>query len=602
MFDAKFVFALKDYFQSVHFQRRVSVEEQRAQKCIWEYFRAPRSYEVVQGLIDMFRKRLQDGDVQDFDTRWDQAPQTASEIFSETILEGVCKSKLQDSVQLHSVLAVYEQENVRNNEPPNYSKMETSVRLKNGDISETSEWSGDEDTQLQSSEWQIWKWDSGKTKRKVSVALSVESNRTVFEWRFMQFQSWWSIWKQFDQNQKGQSSSLAPKALTQTDGKKPSMGSGFRGEIFFLKEDRISCLNFLNGKCTNPSRNYWHPPVCLNYNTSLNQVANMATNVQSDIEVDGRPIKSWRKALEKDQLPSLKESILFGCVSQDYYPRKSLRKFGKFGSNHTVTYTKSIWHPVQKFGNERVFFFKSANLVSAIRVRFDHRKNTRQKPCNKKDAPTECGSWLAKNTDNTEFYRRMGNAGALFKKARKKNENLQSTPENQYTRWAKKIWAQMSCGDPGTSHNGGNGHWWSANKQGSTGPCSQSWSLRESWIIRRHAFSSITWRALQGARINMGQSITSAQTREDDSVKRIFAPCYLRIVVKFWCQFVFHITTAHDGEPGNWRDTPEPPFKMKKRDNNWVSGNRLRDLPELLEEFTENFNEVSAYKSGVSVS
>ena len=78
------------------------------------------------------------------------------------------------------------------------------------------------------------------------------------------------------------------KALTQTDGKKPSMGSGFRGEIFFLKEDRISCLNFLNGKCTNPSRNYWHPPVCLNYNTSLNQVANMATNVQSDIEVDGR--------------------------------------------------------------------------------------------------------------------------------------------------------------------------------------------------------------------------------------------------------------------------------------------------------------------------
>ena len=42
-------------------------------------------------------------------------------------------------LQLHSVLAVYEQENVRNNEPPNYSKMETSVRLKNGDISETSE-------------------------------------------------------------------------------------------------------------------------------------------------------------------------------------------------------------------------------------------------------------------------------------------------------------------------------------------------------------------------------------------------------------------------------------------------------------------------------
>ena len=50
------------------------------------------------------------------------------EIPTETVLEGLCKSKLQDSVQLQTVLAVYEQENVRNNEPPNNSRLKTILR------------------------------------------------------------------------------------------------------------------------------------------------------------------------------------------------------------------------------------------------------------------------------------------------------------------------------------------------------------------------------------------------------------------------------------------------------------------------------------------
>ena len=46
-------------------------------------------------------------------------------------------------------------------------------------------------------------------------------------------------------DKKGQSSSLAPKALTQTDGKKPSKGSDLRGENISLKGGRISCRIFL---------------------------------------------------------------------------------------------------------------------------------------------------------------------------------------------------------------------------------------------------------------------------------------------------------------------------------------------------------------------
>ena len=122
----------------MHFRKRVSIEEQRAQKddrffrgrqvafMIYEHFRATGACESVQICSE---ERLQNDDVQDFDTRWDQALTTASEIPAENVLEGLYKSKLQGSVQLQTVLAIYEQETVRNNGLPNCCSLKTSVRL-----------------------------------------------------------------------------------------------------------------------------------------------------------------------------------------------------------------------------------------------------------------------------------------------------------------------------------------------------------------------------------------------------------------------------------------------------------------------------------------
>ena len=115
MLDAMIAFALKKLLTHVHFRKRVSVEEQRAQKkfrpiltreadcMIYDHFRATGAYEAVQGLSDLFNIRLQNDDVQDFDTRWDQALSAASEKPTEMVLEGSYKSQLQDSVQLQSV-------------------------------------------------------------------------------------------------------------------------------------------------------------------------------------------------------------------------------------------------------------------------------------------------------------------------------------------------------------------------------------------------------------------------------------------------------------------------------------------------------------------
>ena len=102
MHDAMIASALKKQINTQsNFRKRVSVEEQRVQNSdrflrgrqiaymIYEYFRAAGAYEAVQG---------------DFDVRWDRAVLSASEMPSDVILEGLYKSKLQDPVQLQTVL------------------------------------------------------------------------------------------------------------------------------------------------------------------------------------------------------------------------------------------------------------------------------------------------------------------------------------------------------------------------------------------------------------------------------------------------------------------------------------------------------------------
>ena len=96
---------------------------------IYEYFRATGASEAVQGLSNLFSFSLQNDDVQDLDVRWDQALLSASAMPSDVILEGLYESKLPDSVQLQTVLALYDQETFRNNGQTSYLRLKTSVKL-----------------------------------------------------------------------------------------------------------------------------------------------------------------------------------------------------------------------------------------------------------------------------------------------------------------------------------------------------------------------------------------------------------------------------------------------------------------------------------------
>ena len=84
MLHARIASALNKIIQNSHFKKKVSLEEQKAQKedrfprgrqiayLIHEYFRVTGAHDTVLDYADLFTITLRNDDVQDFDTRWDE--------------------------------------------------------------------------------------------------------------------------------------------------------------------------------------------------------------------------------------------------------------------------------------------------------------------------------------------------------------------------------------------------------------------------------------------------------------------------------------------------------------------------------------------------
>ena len=141
MLDAMMTSAWRKLFdKQTHFRKKVIVEEQRAQNnhrflrgrqiasMIYEYFPSG-VYDGVQGLSDLFSIRLHNNNIQDFDPRWEQAILSTSDPRSDKILEGLHKSKLQDSTQLQAILAPYNQETIQSGGEPDCHRLRKYVKL-----------------------------------------------------------------------------------------------------------------------------------------------------------------------------------------------------------------------------------------------------------------------------------------------------------------------------------------------------------------------------------------------------------------------------------------------------------------------------------------
>ena len=270
MRDAMIASVLKKLLNTqTHFRKRAMVEEQRDQKddrflrgrqiayMIYEHFRATGACEAVQGLSDLFKKRSQNVDVQDFDARWDHALLSVSEMPSGVILEGIVQVK-NGKILFNFRLCWLCMIKKRRAKPgAELSTIEDSCK--------TSHSSDDENSKLQSPERCCGK---GSSHQRVKSSRAPGNSGK-------------------GQRRKGRSSSAASHSKAkQTDGEwqKSSQGSGSKEESSSDKSEIPRRFKF----CKITSCKFWHPPVCLKYRSEKWGVHCDKCNFRH-VEAEGKP-------------------------------------------------------------------------------------------------------------------------------------------------------------------------------------------------------------------------------------------------------------------------------------------------------------------------
>ena len=138
--DARIASALNKIIHNSHFKRRISLEEQKAQKLdiflrgrqiaylIYDHFRVTGSHDSVENYTDQFTIVLRNDDIQEFDSKWDGNLLSMTKIPHDDILEGLYKLRIRESEKLKNVLELFSLEIHQKKAGPDYHREKTMVQ------------------------------------------------------------------------------------------------------------------------------------------------------------------------------------------------------------------------------------------------------------------------------------------------------------------------------------------------------------------------------------------------------------------------------------------------------------------------------------------
>ena len=136
--DATIASALNRIIHNSQFKRRISLEEQKAQKedrflrgrqiayLIYDQFRVTGTHDSVENYTDLFTIGLRNDDIQEFDSKWDGILLSMTKIPPDDILEGMYKLRIRESEKLETVL--YDLEIHQKKIGPDYYRLKTMVK------------------------------------------------------------------------------------------------------------------------------------------------------------------------------------------------------------------------------------------------------------------------------------------------------------------------------------------------------------------------------------------------------------------------------------------------------------------------------------------
>ena len=137
--DARIASALNKIIHNSHFKRRISLEEQKAQKqdrflrgrqiayLIYDYFTVTGSHDSVENYTDLFTIVLRNDDIQEFDSKWDGILLSMTKIPND-ILEGLYKLRIRESEKLKTVLDLCDLETHQKKLEPDYHRLKPMVK------------------------------------------------------------------------------------------------------------------------------------------------------------------------------------------------------------------------------------------------------------------------------------------------------------------------------------------------------------------------------------------------------------------------------------------------------------------------------------------
>ena len=138
--DARIASALNKIIHNSHFKRKISLEEQKAQKedrflrgrqiayLIYEQFRVTGTDDSVENYTDLFTIVLRNDDIQEFDSKWDGILLSMTKIPHDDILEGLYKLRIRESEKLKTVLELYDLETHQKKLGPDYHRLKAMVK------------------------------------------------------------------------------------------------------------------------------------------------------------------------------------------------------------------------------------------------------------------------------------------------------------------------------------------------------------------------------------------------------------------------------------------------------------------------------------------
>ena len=266
--DAKIASALNRIIHNTRFKKKVSLEEQKAQKedrflrgrqiayLMYEYFRVTGANDSVENCADLFTLVLRNDDIQEFDSKWDEILLSMTQIPSDDILEGLYKLRIRESEKLKTVLELYNMEIHQKKAGPDYHRLKTMVKR-----------SIEQNLRIKNFEAKNGNYETNAVvKNQVTKQREQRTLGDCWQWKANgQCCKGDNCSFRHDMNKRAKSTqpSPSPRSSTRQNDRNASRTRSPRGKSPSGRMSRLPCKDYLKGSCTDSCCEKWHPPECL---------------------------------------------------------------------------------------------------------------------------------------------------------------------------------------------------------------------------------------------------------------------------------------------------------------------------------------------------